>query len=988
MKKWTYLAVAGMLLGSAPVFTGCVDTDEPWGVEQLRGAKAELLKAKAAVEQARVALVQAEADLKAAKAETERANAALQEEMARKQQIENDMQEAKNELELQELQALLDQTLARIEIEKEEAALAFEAEKANLQASAAQAQFAYEMALKQIEIAKALGISDLDQATLTALQQAVTDAYVTLYGDAVQQSNGNYGLTGQLRDAKKKLYDAQMNKLEGYDTDKDGNKTTNTLWIPTLEADVEVKKALLMAAESALEDLQALADKDIAGTDWAAEIDALQEEIATLKAEVEEKEAELVRQKATPEYLALYQAVNGVYSDYEPDGITPATGATVVKNGTAGVLQEKNQALAKAATDKKSFNIAAYKSTMEVTQVMSDAVANQIPVGAISINGAQNFSWGNNGDKSKTPADAQTILSQYENYLNILKTVVWVDDNDIAQAEAILKQAQEAADAAKKKYDEAYADWEEVKNIIANETDYQVDITDFKKVTDAYNTAYSALQTAITNWNEGLQAAYDEAYDELYEAEVISIKAEALGYQGTAISQITAIDGFDEGAVVASWNTYSSANRTEANLNNLIAMNCTGYTSGNTEVTAAEIQAQVQSVLTAYVTQETSALDWADTQKQIEDDAKDAADSFDTTTEGAALMKAVRDAAGKVGEAYGKIDPAMDAYIAMAKTFAQVTDDEVFNIDYLVSALDKDGKPTTVNEANWYADGTGDNVIGHTAAKIVINNSDITPTELTTATKTTFSEALYQTALDAVSQAAFGEDNRYAPVDIDKAQGGAAKAYQDALDYVAQQEATISANEDLKALQTELNTTYTGIKTDLAAQYDKVFASEVAAIDEAKKADDAARAALAEADAQFIDLNIEIGELNAELAGKESVSEKLTDLVDTYLQEAGAVDENGSYVTYDPETFAVKMQEAVAVQQKAVATAEQNVKSAEVALQKAQAGAFDGVAYHTMVVEILQAQYDAAMEAYNKAQEDLAKALEIMSTTSGEQPAE
>ena len=32
MKKWTYLAVAGMLLGSAPVFTGCVDTDEPWGV--------------------------------------------------------------------------------------------------------------------------------------------------------------------------------------------------------------------------------------------------------------------------------------------------------------------------------------------------------------------------------------------------------------------------------------------------------------------------------------------------------------------------------------------------------------------------------------------------------------------------------------------------------------------------------------------------------------------------------------------------------------------------------------------------------------------------------------------------------------------------------------------------------------------------------------------------------------------------------------------
>ena len=30
-KKWTYVAVACMLLGTAPVFTGCIDTDEPAG---------------------------------------------------------------------------------------------------------------------------------------------------------------------------------------------------------------------------------------------------------------------------------------------------------------------------------------------------------------------------------------------------------------------------------------------------------------------------------------------------------------------------------------------------------------------------------------------------------------------------------------------------------------------------------------------------------------------------------------------------------------------------------------------------------------------------------------------------------------------------------------------------------------------------------------------------------------------------------------------
>ena len=49
MKKWTYLAVTGMLLGTAPVFTGCIDNDEPEGITILRQAKSELLRARASV---------------------------------------------------------------------------------------------------------------------------------------------------------------------------------------------------------------------------------------------------------------------------------------------------------------------------------------------------------------------------------------------------------------------------------------------------------------------------------------------------------------------------------------------------------------------------------------------------------------------------------------------------------------------------------------------------------------------------------------------------------------------------------------------------------------------------------------------------------------------------------------------------------------------------------------------------------------------------
>ena len=59
-KKYLSVVLFGaLMLGTAGTFTGCIDNDEPAGIEELRGAKAELLKAKAAVEQADAAYRQA-----------------------------------------------------------------------------------------------------------------------------------------------------------------------------------------------------------------------------------------------------------------------------------------------------------------------------------------------------------------------------------------------------------------------------------------------------------------------------------------------------------------------------------------------------------------------------------------------------------------------------------------------------------------------------------------------------------------------------------------------------------------------------------------------------------------------------------------------------------------------------------------------------------------------------------------------------------------
>ena len=52
MRKWTYLVAALLVGGATTTFTGCIDNDEPAGIEQLPGAKAEFLKAKAAYEDA------------------------------------------------------------------------------------------------------------------------------------------------------------------------------------------------------------------------------------------------------------------------------------------------------------------------------------------------------------------------------------------------------------------------------------------------------------------------------------------------------------------------------------------------------------------------------------------------------------------------------------------------------------------------------------------------------------------------------------------------------------------------------------------------------------------------------------------------------------------------------------------------------------------------------------------------------------------------
>lgn len=136
MRKWTYLVAVLLMAGtSTSLLTSCIDNDEPAGITDLRGAKAELLRAKAAVEQA-------EAAIKTAQVKWYEAEAEIKNQEAEQEKLKTSWLEAKYQAQKDSIQA---KTKKYVE---EQNKLYIEA----LQKSA-EANAAYQKALAEIEAA-------------------------------------------------------------------------------------------------------------------------------------------------------------------------------------------------------------------------------------------------------------------------------------------------------------------------------------------------------------------------------------------------------------------------------------------------------------------------------------------------------------------------------------------------------------------------------------------------------------------------------------------------------------------------------------------------------------------------------------------------------------------------------------------------------------------------------------------------------------------
>lgn len=281
-KKYLSVVLFGaLMLGTAGTFTGCIDNDEPAGIENLRGAKAELLKAKAAVEYAREAYKRAEAAWMQAKAqEQELLNKGI-ELGNQKLELELKVQEAKTEAEIAYWQSRLEEIKADLETNKVNWEIELLQSKQNL----ALVQQAYENCLAAIEAAK-LVLSEEELTILTNAQDRVSN------------------LAGKLAGAHKDLVDA-TNALNAALESTDVDQTQEGIELKIAKAQVELDAANIAVAE--LEELMAKNIDTFEG--WEAEVKDLKEKKAVQDTILAQAAIDLVKIKESQEGKDAAKAV-------------------------------------------------------------------------------------------------------------------------------------------------------------------------------------------------------------------------------------------------------------------------------------------------------------------------------------------------------------------------------------------------------------------------------------------------------------------------------------------------------------------------------------------------------------------------------------------------------------------------------------------------------------------------------------------------------
>ena len=255
-----------MLSVGTLMVSGCISNLEPEGIADLRGAKAELLRAQTALQAAQAAKVEAEAALILAQAKVQEAIAKQEEAKALKLQYEAELAQAQNEAEIAAIQA----RIAEIEAQALVTAENLKADLLEAQAASAAAQALYEQALKDLAIAKHT-LTPEQLAKIGALENAVATGR-----DAVEEK------TVALETAAKYLAEV-LAELE--------EPRSMALAYKMAERAIVVAQAELEAIQKVEAKVKAYLELDPEVVAWDAQLEAINAELEALWTEFHKKEA-------------------------------------------------------------------------------------------------------------------------------------------------------------------------------------------------------------------------------------------------------------------------------------------------------------------------------------------------------------------------------------------------------------------------------------------------------------------------------------------------------------------------------------------------------------------------------------------------------------------------------------------------------------------------------------------------------------------------
>lgn len=455
MRKWTYLVAVLLMAGtSTSLLTSCIDNDEPAGITDLRGAKAELLRAKAAVEQA-------EAAIKTAQVKWYEAEAEIKNQEAEQAKLKTSWLEAQYQAQKDSIQA---ETQKYVEQQNK---LYIEA----LQASA-EANAEYQKALAAIEAAL-VGVKE--SAYAERLEALINDeSFTYTYEDSNGKpqtitANGIKGILNSLESAQNDL--AELRRAESqlkFSFSKEAK-------IAAVQSQINIETGKLEGLKENLEELKTI--KGVALSDWKTKY----EEYETKDKELRDEYSQLLVQQEE-----ALQVVAGKKDSLNNANKIEKVFAFSIPDEIASAVHKKKWGITGKTDKNKSVNAWAYEGSTPSEYTFPNKIELKL-----NLEERKELLVGTTPDGGMVDDLESVVLSETE----------------LSAAQASLETNKNVADQYIKAdgsgvYDKAVKEWKNAMKAFHDQ---------FNLLTDPANNKRKGIIDTYEDYNDALQEAKDDA---------------------------------------------------------------------------------------------------------------------------------------------------------------------------------------------------------------------------------------------------------------------------------------------------------------------------------------------------------------------------------------------------------------------------------------------------------------------------------------------